>query len=172
MPQKTRALRAISFRIQLRSAISCFVAFAAVTLGACSPYTLSGRVIQGDASYIMLVKSDDPRLSVTDVSGVTGVSLRMTMDPGTLRRDVVANSVSGLEGEFELPVDRVGAGLLEMNMGVLARKTGYQSAEGFFELPGSGASSLLIVLAPGQDPAGMHEQGWSAEEDMRRFGQD
>lgn len=136
-------------------------------LGACSPYMLSGRVIEGEASYATLVAPDDPRLQSP---GITGASLRLTRDPGRLKRDVVTERVSGAQGEFELPVDRVGAGLLEMDMGVLARMTGYSSAEGFFGLPGAGKSRLLIVLAPGDDPVGVRDDQWSADDDLRRFG--
>lgn len=138
----------------------------ATALGACSPYMLSGRVIEGEASYAMLVHSDDPRLQS---AGLPGVSLRLTMDPGKLNRDVVADSVSGPEGDFALPVDRVGAGLLTMNMSILARKSGYASSEGFFELPGSGAAYLLVVIARGADTVGASDQPLGADEEVRRF---
>lgn len=135
-------------------------------LCACSPYALSGRVIEGDASYALLVQPDDPRLKSP---GVSGVSLRLTVDPGKLNRDVVDQGVSGPEGEFTMSVDRVGAGMLDMDMGILARKKGFTSSEGFFKLPGSGKAILLIMIAPGSDAAAQQEAEWNADEEVRRF---
>jgi hypothetical protein len=135
-------------------------------LGACSPYTLTGRVIEGEASYALLVKPDDPRLQLP---GITGASLKLTLDPGKLNRDVVTQQVSDGDGEFALPVDRVGAGLIKMYMGILSRKAGYASSEAFFELPNSGSSRLLIIMAPGSDPPGSQDAELSADDEVRRF---
>ena len=135
-------------------------------LGACSPYMLRGHVIEGESSYALLVEPSDPRLQA---EGVAGVSVRLTMDPGKLNRDVVADNVSGPEGEFELPVDRAGAGLITMDMSILARKAGYTSSEAFFKLPGSGSRFLLIVVAKGADAPGAFDEPMSADDEVRRF---
>lgn len=119
----------------------------ALVLGACAPYTLKGRVVRGEASYIAVVDDGDPRL---DAEGIPGVQLKLTLDPGKLKRKTAAQEVSGASGELSLPVEEAGAGLLEFDAGLIARKRGYAPAEGFFRLPGGG-KRILVVLTPGRD---------------------
>lgn len=159
--------------MMIRTTLAIVPVVLALVLGGCSPHTLRGRVIQGDVSYISFVDGSDPRLleEARDITGVPGVTLTLTLDPGRISRDRVAVLASGPDGEFELPVDRFGAGLIQMEMGLTARRSGFQSAETVFTLPLRGGSRLLVVLAPGRDPPGAYEEPWSAEEDLRRFGQ-
>jgi len=120
----------------------------AASLGACS-YSLQGRAVHGDYSAVELVDASDPRLN-DPKSAVPGVSVHVQADPTKLNRKTLGRVVSGRSGEFSMPVDEFGAGMLEYNIGVFARKKGYEPAEGFFGLPGSG-KRLLITLAPGVD---------------------
>jgi len=138
-------------------------ALAACTLGACSPYTITGRVVRGEASYMMLVEEGDPRL---EEPGIADVQMKLTIEPGKIERKVVAQELSGPEGEVALPVDEIGAGLLNMMAGVAARKKGFAPAEGTFFLPRDDKTRLLIVMAPGWDP----EPTWETQttEDLLR----
>lgn len=119
----------------------------ALLLTGCGPYRLQGRVIQGDYSAIEIVDGDDERLAHR---GVPGAQLRLTMDPDRLNRKVVAQGASDGAGEFSLPVDEFGAGFLEYDFGLSARRKGYEVAEGFFRLP-SGSRRVLVTIAPGHE---------------------
>ncbi|MCA9294123.1 MAG: hypothetical protein KDA20_09945 [Phycisphaerales bacterium] len=121
---------------------------AVLAMGGCSGYHLQGRVVSGDVSYIAVVDPDDPRLQ--DGAGLPGVSLHLQSDPGRLNRKTAGRAVSGAAGEVNVPVDLTGAGLLEYDVGLFARRSGYDPATGFFSLPSS-RKRVLIVMAKGKD---------------------
>lgn len=125
-----------------------FVAALAPVLGGCS-YALQGRVIRGDASYVEVVDSGDPRLSEPK-AGMSGVSIHLQGDPSNIRRKTLGRTASGGNGGFSVPVDEFGAGMLDYDVGVFARRKGCEPAEGYFRLPGSG-KRVLVVMAPGDD---------------------
>jgi hypothetical protein len=79
-----------------------------------------GRVVAGDSSYITIVDQDDFRLH--EDNGISGVLLKLQLDPGRINRREIAQETSGESGDFALPVDEFGAGLLEQECGVLARR--------------------------------------------------
>lgn len=141
------------------------LSFPLLLLAACGPYKMQGRVVEGDVSYIAVVDKDDPRLKGI---GLEGVLLRAQIEPGTLSAKTVAQETSDMKGEFALPVDEWGAGLIDMEGAVLARRRGFKSAEGTFKLPSS-SRRVLVVLAPGQDPPGWMDERESLQETLRRF---
>lgn len=140
-------------------------AAASLLLAACSPHMISGRVVRGDVSYVSVVDKDDPRLSEP---GLPGVLLKLELDPGRLSGKSLSQETSGSDGEFNLPVDEPGAGLIDMEVGLLARRKGFQSAEGVFKVP-KGSKRVLIVMSPGVDPPGYLEDRENVEETLRRY---
>ncbi len=124
-------------------------------LCACGSYTLRGRVIAGEASYIVVVDADDPALE--GGPGVAGAHVTLSTDPERINREVVGSAVSGPDGYFDTPFDKVGGGFLEYDAGVRVSRSGYQSAEHFFRLPGK-SKRLLVVLAPGRDAPSSREE--------------
>lgn len=138
---------------------------ATAALTACGPHTLQGRVIEGDASYVVVVDRHDERLQNP---GIEGVLLRTEIDPGRINRRTLEAQSSDSKGDFALPIDEFGAGLIELDLSVLARRRGYKSAEGVFRVP-SESKRVLIVLAPGFDPPGAFEQEPSIREQYERF---
>jgi hypothetical protein len=125
-----------------------------------------GRVVQGDTSYITVVDKDDHRLE--EENGVSGVLLKLQLEPGRISRRTVAEQTSGSDGRFSLPVDEFGAGVLEQECGLLARRRGFKSAEGVFMLPGD-SKRILIVLEPGRDAAGAFDEEPSVQEQIERY---
>lgn len=114
----------------------------------CSSYVLRGRVIRGDASYVTLVEPGDPRLNE---QGVPGASLTLVMDPTRLNRKTLSQGVSESDGNITLAVDEFGAGMLEMDTELTARKKGAEPAQGYFRLPGNNKKRVLVSLGPGED---------------------
>jgi hypothetical protein len=137
-----------------------------MALASCGPHTIHGRVIEGDASFITLVDKDDHRLDAKE--GVSDVLLKLQLEPGRINRRQIAQETSDRDGYFRLPVDEFGAGVIELEGGLLARRRGYRSAEGVFPIPG-GSQRILVVLAPGRDPPGAFEDEPSVEEQVERF---
>lgn len=132
--------------------IKCPTALAAccaavLLIPSCSGYTLRGRVIEGDISYASVVNREDIRLGQR---GVGGVTVSLETDPGTVKREFVGESVSDEDGEFEIRVDKAGAGFLIYDVGVEARRRGYEGVRHMFRLPSS-SRRLLVVLRPGTD---------------------
>jgi hypothetical protein len=117
-------------------------------IGACSDgYVLRGRVIESDTSFIAIVDPADPRLTRP---GVPSAQLHLQMDPARANRETITRQVSGLDGEIALRVDRFGAGWMEYDVGLFARKPGFTPAQHFFRLPPKG-KRILIMMAPGRD---------------------
>ena len=136
------------------SRVGAILALAFLLIG-CGSYELRGRVIVGEASYIMVVDKDDPALE--DGPGVQGAIVTLSTDPERLNRKVVGSAVSGPDGWFDTPFDEIGGGLLEYDAGVRVTRSGYQSAEHFFRLPRS-SKRVLVVLAPGRDLPGASQE--------------
>lgn len=116
-------------------------------MGACESYILRGRVIEGRAAEVVVVESGDSRL---ETPGIEGAQLTVQVDPRRASRKTIAKRLSTEKGDFAIPIEEFGAGLLEYEMGLTARKPGFQRAEGYFKLPGQG-KRVLIVLTPGRD---------------------
>lgn len=139
---------------------------AAMLLSGCGSYEMQGRVVQGDLSYVQVVDADDPRLS--GGTGLTGVSIRLMMDPMRAGRKVLGETVSGASGEFSIPVDKVGAGYLEYDVGLGARRRGFETAESFFRLP-PGKKRILVMLSPGTSTEGMFNDEHDLMKEYERF---
>lgn len=137
-------------------------------LPSCGPYTIRGRVIEGDASYVAVVDKDDHRLDVPRESGVAGALLRLQLDPGRINRRKIAEETSGQDGAFSLPIDEFGAGVLQLEGGLLVRRTGFKAAEGVFTIPDD-KKRILVILAPGRDAPGAFEDEPTVEEQMEQF---
>jgi hypothetical protein len=149
-------------RAAITTALTLITLLPLLTLTACS-YALQGRAVRGDYSAIEVVDSSDPRL--TDAkSALSGVTLNLQSDPNKLNRKNLGRAVSGRTGEFRIPIDEFGAGVLDYDIGAYARKKGYEPAEGFFQLPGGG-KRLLITMAPGEDKE-TNEQPTSLQEEF------
>lgn len=134
--------------MRVRVLMALVVAAWLVPMGGCEGYALRGRVVQGHASFVQVVSADDPRLEEGD--GIAGASVHVQKDPGRLNRETMARGQSGVDGSFELAIDEFGAGVLEIDIGVFVRRKGFDPAEAYFRLPGSG-KRVLVILAPGRD---------------------
>ncbi len=152
--------RATARSVRVLSVAACIV------LCGCKDYALQGRVVQGPASYAMVVDAGDPRLAA---DGIPGVTVRLQLEPGTLQRETMAHEVSDQDGAFSLPVDKAGAGFLIFEAGVLARRPGYTPAYGVFRLPRK-SKRLLVMMAPGQDSQPPDDEQDQIQRDLDRFG--
>jgi len=85
----------------------------------CQSYTVQGRVIEGEISYVSIVSADEARLGEQGV-GVPNVRVRLETDPERLRREIVGETVTDEEGYFSIPFARPGAGVLMYDIGVTA----------------------------------------------------
>lgn len=145
----------------LRVACAGLLALVAVALSGCSPYSLKGKVIAGDISYIAIVEADDPRLADP---GLAGARLRLETDPGRISRDVVGEAVSGAGGAFTMPFSKAGARVLMYDVGMTVRREGYSPATIQFKLPPSN-KRMLVILTPGPDRMGDPD----ADDPLRQF---
>ncbi len=117
-----------------------------LALAACG-YTLQGKVVRGDYSAIQIVDKDDPRLQN---DGIPNVQIQLQTDPNRINRETIARLASTPDGTVNIPVDLPGAGMFIYDMGLYARKPGYEPAQHLFKLPSSNRR-VLITLAPGED---------------------
>lgn len=129
-------------------AVLCLAAVSSsLLLGGCAAYKLQGTVIEGKQSQIMVVNQSDPRLAQR---GLGGVAITVTQSPKSLGRKVVGRGQSDGRGHFSIPISTFGAGFLEYQMGILARRSAHRPAVRDMLLPGSD-KRLLIEMAPGHN---------------------
>ena len=124
---------------------------------------MRGKVVSGPQSMVMVVTEDDPRLAGP---GLDGVTIQLTLDPRSLGRKPLGNGATYNDGTFAIPINEFGAGLLEYEVGVLARLEGRQYAEGYFKLPPS-SQRVLIIMAKGQDT---YREFEDPRKDIERYG--
>jgi hypothetical protein len=137
--------------INPRHALLILAALLAVSIAGCGEgYMLRGRVIRSETSYVALVDPSDPRLDDDTVQGIPGVTLHLQMDPGKLNRETITRDVSAPDGSFALRVPNFGAGWMEYDVGLFARKPGLTPAQHFFRLPPD-SKRVIIMMAPGHD---------------------
>ena len=117
-----------------------------LALAGCGGYALEGRVVQGPRPSVRVVGADDPAL---DGSPLSGVQVSATLDPTDLNAKPLGSATTGPDGRFSLPVQALGAGTLQYEVEVAARRDGYQSAGDMFPMPGR-SQRLLITLTPGE----------------------
>ena len=139
-----------------------------LSLIACSsePYTLRGRVIEGDYSAITFVPADDPRLGVR---GIASVKLVLHRDADKSWPTRFGQTISGPAGEIHFPVDTFGAGWMIEQWLIEAYKPGYETGQLITALPAKKADQrLLIMMAPGPStPLRPENELWEQYEQFR-----
>ncbi len=133
------------------AALPALCVLAALAAG-CSPYSLRGRVIEGDVSFVAIVDAADPRLSSP---GVASATLELVSNPERLNRKTIASGISGPSGEIDVRVDELGAGVMTYDVSLTTRRDGFAAATGIFRLPPDSKRVLVMLKrgAPGRAPA-------------------
>lgn len=116
-----------------------------LSLGGCEAYALRGKVVSGSASAVSVVSADAPAL---DAAPLGGASVVVMLEPDTLERRRLPMVQTDERGRFTVPIDEVGAGLLQYEARIVAWRKDHAKADATIRLPGSG-KRLLIVLGPG-----------------------
>ena len=139
---------------------------AAAGLSGCSSYVLHGKVIAGPISHMAFVGADDNRL---DEAGIDGVWVTLRRDPGRLSTRLVTSAITDLDGNFSLAVDELGAGWMEEEWLVVARKPGLQNATWQQRLTMKHPKlQLLVTMTPGYSEPDRHEELMDQYEQFRR----
>jgi hypothetical protein len=159
-------MRKMTGRAACRTIACCALAALLLGLSGCSGYQLQGVVVEGPDSSVQVVSANDERLSWPAVSGARVTAV---LDPESLGRDVVGQTMTGYDGKFSFPIDEVGAGLLEYEVSVMAEASGKRPAVDQFLLPGSG-KRVLIMMAGGRGRLpSVEEPAREAEREIEQF---
>lgn len=119
-------------------------------LAGCGGLAINGRVIRGPIADVQVVDADDPRLQMPNPTG-GGAVVRAVLEPNTPSETrPLGKATSDGQGWFKIPVDAVGAGLLEYEVQLIARREGNQGAMATIPLPGRG-QRVLVTLPLGRD---------------------
>jgi len=115
----------------------------------CQPYELAGVVVaaRGEPGGVRVVKQDDERLNSPGLAETTVI---LTLDPDSLRPIRLGSVTTDEQGRFRMPVDETGAGFLEYDLGVYARKKGFAPTWQQLPLPARGRR-LVVLMQPGVD---------------------
>jgi hypothetical protein len=118
-------------------------------LASCSSNVLRGRVIEGHRASVEVVSPDDARLTRQE-PGLADAAVVVTLDPEQLNQRQIGRGVSDGTGNFAIPVDVAGAGVLLHDVRVSAQRNKFLDASGDFVLPGKNRR-VLITLPAGQE---------------------
>jgi hypothetical protein len=119
-----------------------------LAMAGCETYVLRGQVISGNTPAVLIVESDDARLQ--SGMGIMGAKINLTLDPRSLGREPLGETVTSTDGSFSMPLDLFGAGTLLHEVGVVARAQGYNATTGEVILP-SAKKRMLVIMVPGRD---------------------
>ena len=116
----------------------------------CGSYAIQGRVVRGASPSIQLVDADDPRLTESNPTG-GGAVVQGVLEPNTpADMKSLGQHVTDGQGWFAIPVDAIGASVLEYEAMLIARREGHQGVLATIELPRRG-QRVLIILPLGRD---------------------
>ena len=140
----------------------------AAGLTGCSSYVIQGKVVAGPVSDMTFVAQDDMRLGK---AGMSDVRVTLRRDPDRLSTHVVASVTTGAGGNFSLRVDEFGAGWMEEQWLLVARKGGFRNATWKQRLTmNHGKMRLLVTMAPGYSDPDLHEDLMDQFEQFHRPG--
>lgn len=109
-------------------------------------FRLRGLVIEGATPGVFVVDKTDSRLVEL---GLATAVINLTIDPGHMNAKHLGSYQSDLDGRFDVPIDELGAGFLEYDIGLVCRLAGYHAIQHRVRMPGS-SKRLLIILIPAQ----------------------
>ncbi len=113
---------------------------------------VQGRVVEGPYPAVLIVDRDDARLAGEAAArgelGISAARIELVLDAGTLRARQIGLGQADADGRFSIDVDAFGAGFLEDDVQVLARRPGYGPTLETIRIPSS-RKRLLIVMTPG-----------------------
>lgn len=119
-------------------------------LAGCGSYAIQGRVVRGSTASIQLVDKNDRRLTEDNPTG-GGAVVQGILEPNTpSEMQSLGQVVTDGQGNFALPVGAAGAGFLEYEATLIARREGHSGAMTTIDLP-RGSQRVLITLPLGPD---------------------
>ncbi len=134
----------------------------------CGSYVIQGKVVAGPISHMAFVAQDDMRLGE---AGMDQVRVTLRRDPDRLSTRVVAYVTTGSDGKFSLVVNELGAGWMEEQWLLLARKGGFQNATRNQPLTMKHREMrLLVTMTPGYSEPDPHEDLMDQFEQFNRPG--
>ena len=140
----------------------------ATGLTGCGSYVIQGKVVAGPVSAMTFVAQDDMRLAE---EGMSDVRVTLRRDPDRLSTRVVATVTTGGDGKFSLLVDELGAGWMEEQWLLVARKPRFQNAMWKQRLTMKhGKMRLLVTMTPGYSDPDPHENLMDQYEQFNRSG--
>ena len=140
----------------------------AAGLTGCSSYVIQGKVVVGPVSSMTFVSPDDTRLGE---AGMSDVRVTLRRDPDRLSTRVVASVTTDGDGKFSLDVNELGAGWMEEQWLLAARKPRFENAMWKQRLTMKhGKMRLLVTMTPGYSDPDPHEDLMDQYDQFNRLG--
>lgn len=121
-------------------ALHAFLAGALACAAGCA-YRLEGRVVDGFGGASVVREGDEEARK----SGIPGVAIELVRDAGTMNRAVAARATSDSSGRFELEIDGFGAGWMQEDWLLRARRNGFETVEQQVDLPGDPKGRVMVL---------------------------
>lgn len=143
-PPRARRLLPVILRpfpsIPSSRALHALLAGALACASGCA-YRLEGRVVDGFGGASVVREGDDEARK----SGIPGVTIELVRDAETMKRAVAARATSDSSGRFELEIDGFGAGWMQEEWLLRARRNGFETVEQQVDLPGDPKGRVMVL---------------------------
>ena len=137
-------------RAQMIRPVWLLLAALALLSGGCSSYTIRARVVQSERSSITI---EPVAAAPTGGVGMEGVTVRIHRDPSQLNRKVVAEGVTGANGDVVLAVEGFGTGWMAEEWLIEALGPGQGRSEAVLSLPAAPGNDVIFIrMIPGRAP--------------------
>ena len=119
-----------------------------INTAGCQAYQLRGVVLEHTTkSEVLVVDASDPRLQTP---GIEQAVVEVILEPGEMHPAKLPPLATDEQGAFAIPIEKDGAGFLEYQVLIAARKPGFAASWKQILLPGQD-KRLLIYMKPGRD---------------------
>lgn len=125
------------------------IAIVLLTAAGCAPYRLQGFVVAGDQPGVEVLGKNDPKLEELGPM-VPGVGIEVLLDPHRLSPKKIGRGDTDADGAFAIQIDESGAGLLILDIELIATRDGFASVRERLELP-SASKRVVVTIQRGED---------------------
>ncbi|MCC7407248.1 MAG: hypothetical protein IT442_04200 [Phycisphaeraceae bacterium] len=114
----------------------------------CAKPGIRGLVIEGRPGGMAVLEPGDKQIKDVERYGLAGAVIEVTIDPHSGNPERLGAYKTDDQGRFAAPVDKIGAGLLEYEVGLLVYREGFEPQWKVMKLPSS-KKVVLVTLEPG-----------------------
>ncbi|MCC7204326.1 MAG: hypothetical protein IT441_04555 [Phycisphaeraceae bacterium] len=134
--------------VPVGQALGVVVLAACLGLTGCASPGIRGLVIEGRPGGVAVLDPSDKQVKDVERYGLAEAVVEVTIDPHSGNPERLGAFKTDDQGRFAVPIDKLGAGLLEYEVGLLVYREGFEPQWKVMKLPSS-KKVVLVTLEPG-----------------------